>query len=164
MPRTSRCFGLAFLLAVAACGGDDPAGLDDNNAAGTFQASVTGAITGSFSGNATFLSQANDAFGLGLFTSATTGQQFVQVNRENGGRPGTGTFTIHDGSSGGQFIALASIQGVGITSNSGTMTITSSSASEIQGQISYQGTISGGGGNVTITASFRARCPTNACT
>jgi hypothetical protein len=163
MSRTIPCLGLAFLLAVTACG-DNPAGPDDNGDTGTFTVSVTGALTASFSGNATFVSQANDAFGLALYTSATTAQQYVQVNRENGGRPGTGTYTIHDGSSGGQFIALARVQNVGITSNSGTMTITSSSTGEIEGQISYQGTVSGGGGNVTITASFRAKCPTNACT
>jgi hypothetical protein len=161
MPRTRGYVELALVLLLAACGSDGPAGVGNgnNNAGGTFQVTVSGAITASFSGSATFVSLAGDNFGLALAGAVVgTSQQKLQFNGQNAGRPGVGAHTIGDGTSAGALLVLATVQGMGITSNSGTLTITASSSSALQGEATYQGTISSGGGTVTITATFSATC------
>jgi len=150
---------LAFLL--SSCGGDDdPSGPngDPQGTLGTFSATFTGDIAATTSGSAIFASIQGEGFGLS-FTSSTQSATFT-IARNTSGRPGQGSVNIGDGSEGdvqGVLYVGGVINNVTFVSTSGTLTITSSSASRLQGTFSFQAA-TGASGTTTVTGSFNAVC------
>ncbi|HUF69772.1 MAG TPA: hypothetical protein VMM79_14100 [Longimicrobiales bacterium] len=150
---------LAVILSATACGNGGPSDPDDgDNAAGTFQASISGAVSASFTGPAIFSSIANEGFVLALTSSVSGNPEFVQVVHSDAGRPATGSHVIGevDGTAmwGTAFAAGSLIQSTG-----GTLTITSS-GDRLRGSLQFQGTLAETGGAVTVTATFNAICST----
>lgn len=182
--RRAAGMTLAILaFAVAACGGDDPAspgggGGGGGGTDGTFTATMSGDVQGSFSGSAVFAvvptgeAQSGQAFGLTLGDQEAGGESFSLQVFLDGSRPGSGTYSVSNDGSGGDITsasgaALLSYGSGGSsasstasgTAASGQLTITSSSASEVSGSVSLQLDLRFGDGSTgaaTVTGDFTA--------
>ena len=175
-----RATVVAAALAFGACGGDgDPVGVGPGNGGGdegSFSATVSGDITASFNGTA-FHGEATDsgsgdqAWILALNTDDPNSGNSVLVFRL-AGRPGTGTYDLKDlvssgGLEDGEWGAIVTVgQGGGLVfgafSVSGTVTISSSSESRVQGTFSIQVTAVDPSNpqqqlSATVTGTFDAR-------
>ena len=134
--------GLSGLLSVAACGGSPP-GIDPS-IAGEFTATVTTSSPVEFSGTASSSGQA----GVG-WTAFFIGEDLdsgLTIIMEGIGRPERGSYQIadfvaNDGSAPGQAVFMVNAPGTGhdLQSVRGTLTITSSSGSEVSGQFDFEG-------------------------
>lgn len=183
--RAGRAAGMALAavtFAVAACGGDDPAapgggggGGGGGGTNGTFTATMSGDLQGSFSGNAVFAvvptgeAESGQAFGLTLGDQEAGGESFGLQVFLDGTRPSAGTYSVSNGGSGGDITsgsgaALLSYSSGGSSAASGTaasgqLTITNSAASEVGGSMSLQLDLrfgDGSTGTATVTGDFSA--------
>lgn len=155
---TRSTFVLITTLALAACGGDEgdgdcegptcPGGDDD---LGTMSATVTGDVSESFSGEGFFIADDVDnswGFYLGDDDENASAIWFWG----EGGRPGTGTRTLTlDGTTGGWYVHGGT--GAFYWAESGTVSITTSSASRMVGSFDFTGTDMNGG-EVSIEGTF----------
>lgn len=141
---------VALTFSLTACDSNDD---DNDNGGGTnvgnSSVTVTGDITDSFSGNAYFVVDEEDEdvnFAIALISGAITNPnsgQVVALGRD-GGRPGTGTYTIDtEGTNtdfhGGYTNYEDESDFSGVVADSGTLQITSSSASRIVGTFTFTG-------------------------
>jgi hypothetical protein len=158
MRWTSPLLVLATTFALAC---SDPADPEDGaDELGSFSATVSGAVSSSFTG-AAFFSSTPQGFTL-LLTAASGPVAGIGVTRVSGGRPATGTHAIGSPSGSGQtwgsgYVGSSSNSYV---SSSGSLIITGSTTSELAGEVQFQanGTFNGAPGVVTVTATFRAAC------
>jgi hypothetical protein len=162
MPRSAKGLSILLVFAVLACGKDDPADPFGNGGggSGTFEATVAGSASHTFSGTATFSSVSGVGFVLSLVD--TDGGGSLSVHRNNAGRPGTGTFSLGEvsGNQDGMF-ASGTASGAVFSSVSGTLSIERSSAGSLKGTLQLQATgVTGDSqpGNFTINATFDANC------
>lgn len=180
---------LPLALALAACdsndggggpggggpGGDDgPGGGLPGGTLGESSVSVTeaGPFNSSFTGGAFFVfdDEAEDdeeVFSIVLYAGSLmsptqTFQEMVVINWV-GNRPGTGTypFTLDasDGGAFGGYVKPVESMPVSIAAEEGTVTITSSSTSRVEGSFTFSGPIGGAGGGQetgTVTGTFKA--------
>jgi len=170
-PMISRLvrFFVAFVVAfLTACGSDDATG----PGSGSFTATVSGDVNASLSGNA--------VFGVGLYIGSDSGwsiwllegsffsdYDFITIDRSSSAAPGVGAFTIIGRSGAGpdDFVAKfehaleegSNIEITGYTSVSGSLTITSATADQIEGSFSFTGSGPGPGQTVTVQGSFSAK-------
>ena len=172
-----RALGIAALVVavlggVTACssgGGDDVTGTNPpGGTVGSFNATVSGAMSATLSGSAAFgSSTVSGSQGFAIALVPTSGTNSIIFGRVNAQAPGTGTYQIADfatqSSVSGAMIA-ALIAGSGqsgqiYVSTSGTLTITSSSADEIKGNftVSASAVTVSGTQAVTMTGTFTAR-------
>ncbi len=151
----------ALLLLLAGC--DTTAPDDEDLTLGTFEAEVTGPVTTSLDGVASFASSTDEdgeAFGLVL---AAGGPDGITLHRRKAGRPATGTYSVTSvlallGEEEDFWGAVMLTQSGGFfTSESGTLTITSSSSGNLEGTLKFDAS-DGDEQHVTVIASFRAEC------
>jgi len=128
---------------------------------GTFQAQITGDVTKSFSGVASFgsVTAQDQAFALSL--SSPSGDA-IAIARMVPGRPPNGTIVIADVDAGaennafwGNVVLLD--EGVVLQSVSGMMQITTSTSTTLSGTLTFDATAAGGL-TAVVTASFNAVC------
>jgi hypothetical protein len=167
---------LATVLALAvltACGDKkSPTGPGTGTGAGTFTATVAGDVTLNMSGQALFWQETVGSateWGLVLVPSLDNVTQIIELWREAGGRPGTGTFAIANMDEAGPsaiagvfYAELGTDHAAFFGSTGGQLTISQSSTSRMQGSFSMtaEGFIATGSaveeGAVTVTAQFDA--------
>ncbi len=160
----AACF--ALLLSLPACDGDGSDPDDVPSATASFQATVTGAVSDDMSGTA-FSGGPGDGTGWGVVMgvvsipknggSGVNGS--ISIVRNQGDRPGEGTFSIYDPESQqeNQFYAVAIIDGGVYSGTSGNLRITSSGDSNVRGTFSFTGTGGAGGtSSVTVEGGFNA--------
>jgi hypothetical protein len=167
-------FSLLLIFTFTACDSDgddgDGNGNGNGNTVGDSEVMVSGAVTDSFSGGAIFGADDDGSdFGLALFegnlaTGGLPSGAFVAFAREEG-LPPEGTYALgeEDGDmviSGGYASDFSGIIGATIVaSESGTITITSSSSDRIAGSFSFTGPAensSGELGEATVSGTFDA--------
>lgn len=162
MLRIVRGLSIALVLPALACSSDGPAGPGggDDVEAGTFEATVSGAATATFSGIANFASVTNQGFVMTLSSNDGTG--VIGVYRADAGRPGTGTLQLGDASLATTTSYASGLAGgASFHSTTGVLTITRSTAGSLQGTLQFEGpgtTGGGANGNFTINATFDATC------
>lgn len=133
--------GAAICLALVACGDDD----DDNGPSdvGVFTANLSSGSTGvaSFSGEALF-AESEGEFVIGLIDEDGPPDGVILIGREAGGRPGVDTYEVEvvptSGSDDMQAAAALEYSGsqwVCQPAETGTLTITSSSSSRVEGSL-----------------------------
>ena len=154
---------VALVTLAAGCGGDDDdiTGNIGNTGVGSFDVSLTGGSAGTYHGVASAVS-ANGGFTIGL---TTTDAKFALLITRFGTRPGVGTDPISAPSATGfsSTITINAGQTVYATS-SGTLTITSSSASEIKGSFTMTSSAAvGGGATTSASGTFTAVCVAGGC-
>lgn len=162
--------------AMVACSDDDDDGMGPGDGAdGTFTASVSGELSGSLDGSAAFGGatdpQTSESAWILVFT--TESSDLVQVVHLGDAQPTTGTFTLSDLTGSGTFDAgdtgavltlsdggVIAFSGVSV---SGTVQITSASASAVSGSFDIQasGVVNPGDpgaseGTVTVSGQFDA--------
>lgn len=149
-------FAVVALTAGCGSGDDDVTGIPTVGT--TFSATLTGGSAGSYSGFANAVG-AGGSFSIGM---ASTDGKFALTFTRVGGRPATGTYTLGTNPQTGFVAALTVNNGQLVySSTSGTLTITSSSSSEIKGTFSFTGPSSVSGGAATsATGSFTSSCTT----
>jgi hypothetical protein len=145
----------AVSLAIA-CGGngggDELTGTGDQT---SFTATITGASAGSYNGISTAV-PSSGLFSIGM--SSTDGKFALGFTR-NGTRPAVGIYPLGTDPKVGFTAALRSGDAM-YTSTAGTLTVTSSSATQIQGSFSFTGsTTPPGGAAANVSGSFVAACP-----
>jgi hypothetical protein len=170
MTRAVRVVTLALALLLPACSDSGgPAGQ------GSFSATVTGDLTNSFTGRAVFgiaTQGANQGFAIALERQGATqvDRDVVILARFNTQRPGIGTYSIvssacdtctDDDFDAGYVLYRPSGDFAFFASESGTLTITESSADRIVGTLNFDATWILSSDNITardiaITASFTA--------
>ncbi len=167
-PSVLGAMALVSALALVACSSDDPT--DPGGGNGSFNATVTGGVTGSFSGVA---GQAEvDDIGTGqlgwiLALGDFSGASNLIAVALHGSRPGPGTYQLINVLTAGNFLpgewfaflvlGDGTIESYFGFSVSGTVTITSSSAELVAGTYDFQ--VSDGGTPAvvaTVTGSFSA--------
>jgi hypothetical protein len=160
---------LCATLVAVGCGSDSPSDEGNNNGnnnnnAGSFQVTVSGATSASFSGVAVFGSLTGQGFAMTL--SSLDGQSGLVVYRAAAGRPGTGTLQLGNLTTTTElwatgFLANGSIS---FTSTSGTINISTSNNGSLVGTLQFQGqgNVNGTPGNVTVNATFNATCASGA--
>lgn len=145
---------LAVIALAAGCGSDNVTGVPTVGTA--FTATLTGGSAGTYTGftNAVVV---GSAFSVGL---ASVDGKFALDFSRVGGRPETGTYTLGTNQFTGFVAALNVNSGQFVYgSTSGTLTITSSSSTEIKGTFSFTGPATVGGGEATsATGSFTSAC------
>ena len=157
--NTTRILAAITALSLAgACGGssgDDLTGT--GNLGTTFSATVIGGSAGSYSGFASAVPSAG-LFSIGM--SSTDGK-FALAFTRNGTRPATGTYQLGTNPQLGFSAAINVNSGQFVySSTSGTLDVTSSSATEIKGNFSFTGSATAGGGAAAnVSGSFTAACP-----
>lgn len=176
-PRALAVTGLVGALALGACSGDDTTtgSGGGGGANGSFTATVTGGVTGSFSGDAiqaeTPLDPNTGQQGWVLLLGSASGAANTVFIVRASSRPGTGSYSLVDlnvsgGLTNNQWGGLifmgagTSLAFVGI-SVSGSITITSSSADRVDGTFDFQVTGSDPSNpqqqvTATVTGSFSA--------
>lgn len=151
----------ALLLLVAGCDSGSPN--EENPARGTFEATVVyDATTETFEGFSSFASEEDgEGFIFGFLGDDRTKR--ITLNRALAARPGTGMHAIVeylDAETADTDFWGTSTVGSYALSESGTLTITSSSAEEIAGTFEFTATGEFGTGEetVTVSATFHAIC------
>lgn len=151
---------IAALSFAAACGGgsDDQITNPGGALGSTFNATVTGGSAGTYSG----FSSAVQSAGLWSIGMATVDGKFALAFTRNGARPAVGTYQLGTNPLTGFTGALNVNSGQLVySSTSGTLTITSSSSTEIKGTFQFTGTLSvGTGAAANVSGSFTTACPT----
>lgn len=183
MRRYSFHLFLSLLLALTftSCDSDDNGDGDGNGngnggtVVGDADVNVSGALDSSFSGSAVFgVDEDNTSFSLALFeggfvTGTTPTGELVAIGRD-GGRPDEGTYDLGVTDNQVTFVgayvsSLSDPTGATfVSSESGTLTITSSSSDRVAGSFSFTGqAISGTGsvGEVTVSGTFDADFASN---
>jgi hypothetical protein len=159
-PRSWASLALLVTLAALGCGESTGPTIE-----GTFEASVSGALSDEMSGTAEFGIFAGE--GLGLSFRTTDGAGLLGIGNLEEARPGPGSYTMGDPSEEGVFFALYLRQTMGgaasLVSRSGTLVITSSTSERLEGSFSFAafGTIAGDPGTeleVWIDGTFSATC------
>lgn len=152
--RTTLVPAVAVMLALTGCSSDSGTGPGGGSGTGSVQ--VSGAVSLAFSGPA--VSGTDDLTGQPTFgvsiSENGTGNTFDVVFLQ--GRPGPGTYVLGPPST-------AAYGELGVTSGFyesivGTVEIASSSAQAIAGSATFTALRLGGQAQVTVTASFDARC------
>jgi hypothetical protein len=154
-------FALLLLPSVTNCGGDTVSPEGNTLSPGTFRAEVTGAIQTTLEGVAGFgVSEDGSSFAL---TLAALGPDGIAMYRLQGGQPGPGQYMVHDNATvaftgSEDFWGSMMLVGAGaiFMSESGTITISESSANALAGSTEFTA-VDDEVGRVTITASFRAQ-------
>lgn len=164
-------FSLFLALTFAACDsdgdGDSNGNGNGNSDIGNANVTISGDVSGSFSGSAIFGADAEDGTGFTIvlfdqtITTLATGQ-FVAMGTD-GERPSPGQYDFEAASGvsfgGGYFSSDGSTTGTIVSAQSGTLTITSSSSDQVSGNFTFTGqAISNGGvaGTATVSGSFTA--------
>ena len=185
MRRYSFHLFLSLLLALTftSCDSDDNGDGNGNGngngnggtVVGDADVNVSGALDSSFSGSAVFgVDEDNTSFSLALFeggfvTGTTPTGELVAIGRD-GGRPDVGTYDLGVTDNQVTFVgayisSLSNPTGATfVSSESGTLTITSSSSDRIAGSFSFMGqAISGTGtvGEATVSGTFDAEFASN---
>ena len=163
MRGTSRLARLLLAaLMLASCRGDDEPTGTQPVSLGTASVRVTGAVTRTFTGMAAFGSAGVGGDGeFGIVMTDESSDFGVTVGGSPAGRRGAGMYQLGDIESPmyAEFLSESDIY----ISQSGQLTITSSSAQSVQGTVTFRGRLEfGGTGEVTVTASFNAICVPNA--
>ena len=156
--RSSRTLALLAALSLAvACGSDGSITNPGGTLGSSFSATVTGGSAGSYSGLSSAV-QSGGLFSIGL--SSTDGK-FALAFTRNGTRPVTGTYQLGTNPQTGFTAALNINSGQFVySSTSGTLTITSSSSTEIKGTFQFTGALSAGtGAAANVSGSFTTACP-----
>lgn len=153
--RAIRAAAAFAVIALAAgCGSDKVTGVPTVGAG--FTATLTGGSAGTYTGftNAVVV---GSAFSVGL---ASVDGKFALAFSRVGGRPATGSYTLGTNQATGFVAALNVNSGQFVySSTSGTLTITSSSSTEIKGTFSFTGPATVGDGAATsATGSFTSAC------
>ena len=149
-----RMLALSVLLtAGAACSASD--NVTGTSTGGSFSATVTGGAAGSYSG----LASATVLGGVANITLGTTDTKFALAFTRGGARPSTGTYPLGSNLL-SVFIASISINnGAAIYGSSGgTLTITTSSATEIKGSFDFPGKLENGTTTNAVKGTFSAVC------
>ena len=149
-----------FLLIASGCDSND--GTDAEDFAGSYEATVSGAISQEYSGVSWFGAsvqgqQTLDAFGIGMGTTvATTNPVFSIASNQ---RPSEGTFTFGQTLDGGGVVATFSAGGAQVyISTSGTLRITRSTDDRLEGTFEFTATNPlPGAGTVTVSGEFKAK-------
>jgi len=159
-PRSWASLALLGTLAASACGDSTGPTIE-----GTFQASVSGALSDEMSGTAEFGIFAGE--GLGLSFRTTDGSGLLGIGNLEEARSGPGTYIMGDPNEEGVFFALYLRQTTGgaasLVSRSGSLVITSSTPERLEGTFGFAafGTIAGDPGTeleVWIEGTFSATC------
>ena len=147
----------AALALVVACGGNGEGDLLGPGDLSSFSATVTGGSAGSYSGFSSVV-PSSGLFSIGM---STGDGKFALGFSRTGTRPTTGTYELGTNAQTGFTAALRiNTDQVIYTSSSGTLTITSSSSTEIKGTFSFTGTVTAGASTSTnVSGSFSAPCP-----
>ena len=137
---TTLLLSSIFLLTLAACDGDGGSDGDQQipSQQGTFQATVSGAVSLDVSGTA-FSGTAGGPWGLAMtVTSAKSGgYQAISVLRHGVGRPSEGSYTVGNADpESGDFYASATIDNVNYTGASGSFSVASSTEASVSGTFS----------------------------
>jgi hypothetical protein len=165
MNRVVRILALTLAAVILACG-------DSSNPSnqGSFTASITGDLTSSLTGRAVFgvgTQGSNQGFVIALERqgSSQIDRDVIVVGRLNTQRPGEGTYPIvscaggacgnDDFDAGYVFYRTSGESGL-FLSESGTLTITESSAEQIVGTMTFDAPSALSMDQITITASFTA--------
>lgn len=178
MPLRSRSLLIAAVLAtapLAACHDSTGPGARPNQP-GTFTATASGAVVVSFSGDAFFYGEADDASSFVIEmvrtgASGATTDDYVHLGRFNAARPAVGSYVVADG--GGswgddEFVMVAYATGADgnqyrcISTSSSTLKITTSTADVVAGSyetpVQCQRTPEGGPWTAaTVKGSFSAK-------
>jgi len=135
-------FAAVFASSAFVASSDPGPGMDP-----TFTATVTGAVSRQFSGDATSMGRVADAWNAAL--QSPSGEGTILFGNDIAGRPTRGTYTIvdmeeHGGSPpAGQYTALVALAGGGLTtpvgfgSVNGTLIIEASSPTEVTGSFNF---------------------------
>jgi len=157
MLSTRTLAAITALSLAAACGGSSGDDLTGTDLGTTFSATVTGGSAGSYSG----FSSAVPSAGLFSIGMSSTDGKFALAFTRNGTRPAPGTYQLGTNPQTG-FTATINVNSGQFlyASTSGTLTIASSSVSEIKGTFSFTGSVSAGAGAAAnVSGSFTAACP-----
>lgn len=136
-------------------------------APGSFEASVTGSESQTFSGISIFGIQqlgppTGNIFVMTLSSISSNPSYTVSITFGGSNRPATGVHVIEDHSSDrtGQFVVLISQNEFrGYRSTSGSMTISQSSSQSLQGELTFDAVLfNDPDSKVTVTARFNANC------
>ncbi len=148
---------IACVLVLSAC---DAADALDDLSSGSFQAQVSGAVTTTMQGEASFsVADGSDGFVVVMVPGIV---DMLSLERAEQGRPSTGSYVIGDsfaGTAPGEFLGtliLVADDGV-FQSTAGSLQITASSSSEVRGSFSF-GARDDKGRDVTVSGAFAATC------
>jgi hypothetical protein len=143
------------MFAAAACGSDSTTGTGPTGATGSFNATITGASAGSYSGYAS----AVVAGGIQNITLGTGDTKLALAFTRSGSKFTTGSFTVGDNLL-TQYVAALNINNNAqlYGSTGGTLTITSVTSTEIKGSFDYQGRLNNGTATNAIKGDFTAAC------
>ncbi|GAB5519633.1 MAG: hypothetical protein RhofKO_18840 [Rhodothermales bacterium] len=149
-----------FLISASGCdsnGSDDP-----DDFAGTYEATVSGAISQDYSGVSWFGASAQgqqtvDGFGVGMGASVMTTNPVFSIASTQ--RPSEGTFSLGQTLDGGSLVATFSAGGAQVyISTSGTLRITRSTNDRLEGTFEFTATNPlPGAGTVTVSGEFKAK-------
>lgn len=171
----SAALGLSVLLLACGDGSTGP-GNDDNEPEGSFQVTVTGALTETVASetteNVVFLVLPgidSDRSTVAIALSSEAPSRVLNITGWNliaeGERPSEGTFDIADKIAGGTVVSgeytaqyTASDLGLIFPSVSGTLRITSVTGQTIEGEIDFTGRDINTNQMVTVIGSFRSVC------
>jgi hypothetical protein len=158
--------GTVLVLSFSACdsGGND--GGDDGGENNVFTANITitGDVEDSFSGFAAFAEDGDGNGGFLIFIyqgefSVVPNGRIVAVGHDTAS-PSEGSFSINDDEFYGTYASdLGSVSGTYISSDSGTLTISSSSSDRLSGSFSFTGELvqnTSVQGTATVSGTFTA--------
>lgn len=161
--RNIRKFGLVLIgaLALAGCGDDDDR---TTGTLGSFEGSITGAITATLGGNAVYgLDQNDDLFELALVNAPVAASPYTIalgiIGRTTLPPNGTYTIGLSANNINGSLYVLSTAEFYYL--NGGTMTITTSSENDVRGTFTFTAhheDATPGTNSITITGSFTAEC------
>jgi hypothetical protein len=160
-----RSRSVVLLAAVCVACSESPtdgSGNEDANSAGSFTASVSGAVTRNIQGPAGFSSKPGEVAGVVL---GMPGVNMITITRYGSGRPATGTYPITDGGNNGFHATYSSdAHPAAFFSGEGQLQITSSSATRVQGSFTFTAfQWADPAVQVTLTGTFNAACPAIGC-
>lgn len=156
-------FALITVILLSSCGSDSG---DNGLEFGTFDAVVSGEFNREFSGVAIFGIQqlgppTGNIFVLSMNSTGTDIVFAVNVTMLTENRPQTGSFTLGNLDSGrtGEFVFFNPGEDQqNLFSDSGQLTISSSSADRLEGEVSFRAVSFQGDEEVNVTAKFNSTC------
>lgn len=150
--RTFRALACILAVSASACGGSTTVTGATGNT--TFNATVTGAAAGTYSGYA----GAAVAGGIQSISLGTTDTKFALAFTRTGSKFVTGTFTLGDNLLTQYVGALNINNGTIYGSTGGTLTITSVTSTEVKGTFDFQGRLNNGTTTNALKGDFVATC------
>jgi len=154
-----RLVSIAAITFASACGSDSSV-TGTTTTTGSFTVTLTGGSAGTYSGNATVSVNVSGLTTIELGSS--DGKFALNLASRSTVRPAVGTYPIVSASTAGTswyLTATTNSAQNAYASMSGTLTITSSSSSEVRGNFTFTGTpILGGGATTAGSGSFVAVC------